>query len=182
MRHKIDEKTLEVRSELEKPGICKKEDWKKNWEEKHLLFWKIKGTALYLIPGLWGTFMGFVLVTQDPGTSMEWDDGPGPYVHDGEEWYYVLEGEIEVTIGDKKFLMKEGDFTLFPAFLPHHWRNPGKMIAKILVSESTGSFKRKDYYEHLSPEDREEAFRRIHEYYGGKGSYRIAVWRTYGPV
>ncbi len=49
--------------------------------------------------------------------------GDEPYRHEGEECIFVLKGEFEVTVGDKKFALKEGDYIWFCSTLPHKMRN-----------------------------------------------------------
>ncbi len=39
--------------------------------------------------------------------------------HEGEEFHYVLEGEIKITVGDEEFLLKSGDSIYFDSSLPH---------------------------------------------------------------
>jgi mannose-6-phosphate isomerase-like protein (cupin superfamily) len=56
--------------------------------------------------------------------------GPGKgvarHTHTREdESYYVLSGELEVVVGDKKFLLKPGDTLVAPRNIPHELRNPG---------------------------------------------------------
>lgn len=44
--------------------------------------------------------------------------------HPGEEFYYVLEGEVLIYINEKKYLLKKGDAIHFPSTIPHKWENP----------------------------------------------------------
>ncbi|MBM7714863.1 transcriptional regulator with XRE-family HTH domain [Bacillus thermophilus] len=44
--------------------------------------------------------------------------------HPGEEFYYVLEGEVLIYIHDKTYLLKKGDAIHFPSTIPHKWENP----------------------------------------------------------
>ena len=54
------------------------------------------------------------LVTIDP------DDEPAPLViHGGQEFNYILEGCIRVTIGKNTFELKQGDSIYFNPHLPH---------------------------------------------------------------
>lgn len=48
----------------------------------------------------------------------------GSYSHSGEEFYYVLEGEVVFTINDEKYHLLEGDSIHFPSSISHHWENP----------------------------------------------------------
>lgn len=64
----------------------------------------------------------------------------GPITHVGEELGYVLEGEIEITLGDKPYLLKEGDSIFFPSELSHGYRNPGVKTARILWINTPPTF------------------------------------------
>jgi len=109
--------------------------------------------------------MEAVLVEQDPKTSVEWTDGPGPYRHEGEEMYFVLKGALVVTLGQEEYELKEGDWVYFPGLIPHKFRNPGKTKAKLIAAVAPLSLvNRREYYDHLSPEQREYALRRREEF------------------
>ena len=43
--------------------------------------------------------------------------------HDGREYLYVLQGELEATIGFDTLLLAEGDSLAFDPATPHHYRN-----------------------------------------------------------
>jgi quercetin dioxygenase-like cupin family protein len=55
------------------------------------------------------------------------------YQHEGEEFVYVLEGRIEVTVGDHVNDLKEGDSLHFNSGIRHKIRNVGKKKAELLV-------------------------------------------------
>ncbi|MBQ0139035.1 MAG: helix-turn-helix transcriptional regulator [Kurthia sp.] len=46
------------------------------------------------------------------------------YSHTGEEFYYVLEGEIIFRINEEEFAIKKGESIHFPSSNEHMWRNP----------------------------------------------------------
>lgn len=52
--------------------------------------------------------------------------------HDGEEFGFVLEGEIEVILDKQKLAMEKGDSICFNSLRPHRFRNIGKNIARVL--------------------------------------------------
>lgn len=64
----------------------------------------------------------------------------GAITHVGEELGFVLEGEIEITLGDKPYLLQEGDSIFFPSELPHGYRNPGEKTARILWINTPPTF------------------------------------------
>ncbi len=60
------------------------------------------------------------------------DDAQELYTHDGFEAGMVVEGQIEVTIEDKTYILGEGDGFSFPSNLPHCFRNIGTVRARIV--------------------------------------------------
>jgi DNA-binding transcriptional MerR regulator len=49
------------------------------------------------------------------------------YQHEGEEFLYVLGGELEIALGDAKaFHLSAGDSFYFESTTPHRWSNPGR--------------------------------------------------------
>src|SRR5882757_2384642 len=60
--------------------------------------------------------------------------GPPPHVHSREEeGFYILEGEITLTIGDKRLLTSAGMFANMPVGTPHTFKNEGSQPAKMLI-------------------------------------------------
>lgn len=57
----------------------------------------------------------------------------GIFQHEGEEFFYVLEGRHEFIYDGKKYLMEEGDCVYFDAAFPHTGRSLGKKKAKLLA-------------------------------------------------
>ena len=53
--------------------------------------------------------------------------------HEGEEFIYVLEGEIEVIYGKDTFTIGEGDTIFYDSVVPHHLHASGEKKAKILA-------------------------------------------------
>jgi transcriptional regulator with XRE-family HTH domain/KaiC/GvpD/RAD55 family RecA-like ATPase len=54
------------------------------------------------------------------------------YSHKGDEFAYVLEGELEVEIQDEKQLLKQGDSLYLGSTFPSKWVNAGKGDAVLL--------------------------------------------------
>ena len=80
-----------------------------------------------------------VLAAGKPGKNMEPFfifvpfEFPGLFKHEGEEFFYVLEGKIEFKYGEKTIIMAEGDHTYFDSCVPHTGRSIGDKRAKLLV-------------------------------------------------
>lgn len=55
------------------------------------------------------------------------------FQHEGEEFFYVLEGQIEFIYGDEKYFLGEGDCMYFDAHIPHTGVSKGDRKAKVLI-------------------------------------------------
>jgi quercetin dioxygenase-like cupin family protein len=55
------------------------------------------------------------------------------YQHEGEEYIYVLSGEVEVTVDEEKTMLAEKESLRFNSNLDHHLSNPGDTEAELLV-------------------------------------------------
>jgi transcriptional regulator with XRE-family HTH domain len=53
--------------------------------------------------------------------------------HEGEEFIYVMEGEIEVEYGKEKYLLKQGDSIYYDSIVKHHLHGALGKSAKILA-------------------------------------------------
>lgn len=53
--------------------------------------------------------------------------------HEGEEFIYVLEGEIEVKYGQDSFIVSKGDSIYYDSIIPHHLHSHNGEISKILA-------------------------------------------------
>jgi mannose-6-phosphate isomerase-like protein (cupin superfamily) len=61
--------------------------------------------------------------------------GPPPHVHSREEeGFYILEGEITITIGDKRLVAGAGIFANMPVGTPHYFKNESGKPARMLIS------------------------------------------------
>lgn len=77
---------------------------------------------------------GFVFVMEPGGNS------GGVLQHEGEECGYVLEGRLELCVGSKKYLLGRGDSFFFPSIVPHTYRNPGKVTARVVWINTPPTF------------------------------------------
>lgn len=72
-------------------------------------------------------------------TLIEEENEPGvgipPHIHQNEdEVFRVLEGEMEITVGDVTTTLKAGDMAFGPRGVPHSWRIIGDKKAKVILS------------------------------------------------
>jgi len=94
-------------------------------------FYKRTQTYSYktLTPDAETKHMKAFLVTIDPQQDHRMVD----YRHEGEEFIYVLRGEVEVRVGENQNHLKKGETLHFDSGIPHKLRNLGDEEAKLLV-------------------------------------------------
>jgi quercetin dioxygenase-like cupin family protein len=69
--------------------------------------------------------------------------GPPPHVHSREEeGFYVLEGEIMLTVGEKRLVASAGMFANMPVGTPHSFKNESDRSAKMLISVAPAGLER----------------------------------------
>src|SRR5215470_1696274 len=69
------------------------------------------------------------------------DAGSGEsYSHEGEEFIYVLRGELEITVDGEKYRLKPGDSFYFESTTSHHWKNPGRKETLLLWVNTPPTF------------------------------------------
>jgi len=56
----------------------------------------------------------------------------GMYSHEGEEFGYVIQGELELMLNDKIHTVKKGESFYFSSQIPHNWGNNGNKDAIII--------------------------------------------------
>ncbi len=56
------------------------------------------------------------------------------YQHEGEELVYVLNGSVEIKVGQKTYKLKKDDALLFNSGVKHTLKNPGKNEATLVVT------------------------------------------------
>ncbi len=94
-------------------------------------------TQLPFPRGLWeglggevfvGRLQPFMLTLESGG-----DSGVHTIIHTGHEFVMCLQGLLEYTVEDKKYIMASGDSLMFAARLHHSWRNPGNIVTKAII-------------------------------------------------
>lgn len=83
-------------------------------------------TTELISPDSGGALQMFIANIEPGGTS-----GPEFDVHEGEEAGLVLAGRLELWLGDKHYLLEEGDSFRFSSQTPHRYGNPGIMTSRI---------------------------------------------------
>ncbi|WP_374445196.1 cupin domain-containing protein [Stella sp.] len=69
--------------------------------------------------------------------------GPEAYAHEGEECGHVLEGAIDLWVGDRTWRLGEGDSFQFASHTPHRFHNPGPGRARVLWTVTPPFYGRK---------------------------------------
>ena len=76
------------------------------------------------------------LFTIAPGAGSE-----EAYVHDGEEFLFVIEGSLDIWLDEKEhYKLEVGNSLYFPSSTPHTWVNLGKEASKVLWVNSPPTF------------------------------------------
>jgi mannose-6-phosphate isomerase-like protein (cupin superfamily) len=98
---------------------------------------QVVGSQIRVLLGGAQTGGAFTIVedTTPPG------GGPPPHVHQREdEGFVVLEGEIEVLLGDRWVRVPPGTSVFGPRGVPHTFRNVGKAPSRMIVTISPAGF------------------------------------------
>ena len=62
------------------------------------------------------------------------------YTHLGEEFLYILEGELEIFLRGEEYRLKAGDSFYFESTVPHKWTNPGSSETLVLWVNTPPTF------------------------------------------
>lgn len=93
-------------------------------------------------------FSTFLAVTEDTGGTFSLFDlsvspqiGPPPHRHnDQDEAFYVLEGEVQLTLGNETFTATPGTFAYVPRGRRHAFANPNSERASLLAITTPSGF------------------------------------------
>ena len=76
----------------------------------------------------------------------------GPILHthyDTDEWWYVLQGEFLIKVGDKTYNAKAGDLVFGPRMVQHTFAKVGEGEAKVMICHQPAG-KMEEYFKKLS--------------------------------
>jgi transcriptional regulator with XRE-family HTH domain len=83
-------------------------------------------TDYLLSPNLSGK-LEFLLCDLTPGA-----ESGDHYTHEGEEAGLILEGVLELWVGDNHYVLNAGDSFTFASTTPHRYRNPGGITTRVV--------------------------------------------------
>lgn len=92
-------------------------------------------TAELLTPRLDST-LEVIRITTLPGYTSE----ATPFVHEGEEFFIVLEGTQAVTVDGVRYVLATGDSIAYSSHLPHWYENAGDVVSVSLSVITPPSF------------------------------------------
>jgi quercetin dioxygenase-like cupin family protein len=93
--------------------------------------------------------------------------GPPRHLHhEQEEWFYALEGEFLVQIGEEELRLRPGDSVVGPRGVPHVWAHVGGGQGRILIG--------------FTPAGQMEAFFRAVTGTNAMPQQDPALWRAHG--
>jgi DNA-binding transcriptional MerR regulator/mannose-6-phosphate isomerase-like protein (cupin superfamily) len=62
------------------------------------------------------------------------------YAHEGEEFLFVLRGELKIALDGEEYHLKRGDSFYFESATPHRWKNPGRTETWLLWVNTPPTF------------------------------------------
>jgi DNA-binding transcriptional MerR regulator/quercetin dioxygenase-like cupin family protein len=62
------------------------------------------------------------------------------YAHEGEEFLYVLRGELRISVEEEEYRLRTGDSFYFESATPHRWLNPGRSETWVLWVNTPPTF------------------------------------------
>jgi mannose-6-phosphate isomerase-like protein (cupin superfamily) len=78
------------------------------------------------------------------------EGGPVLHIHyDTDEFWYVLQGEFLIKVGDKTYNAKAGDLVFGPRMVPHTFAKIGQGEAKVIICHQPAG-KMEEYFKKLS--------------------------------
>jgi quercetin dioxygenase-like cupin family protein len=101
-------------------------------------YWGPGDRYTFLVTGAQSDGAYFIMEAQVPP-----EGGPPPHIHHREqESFYVLDGVLEIRMGETVVQAATGDFVHIPCGLVHCFRNTGTSTARLLLIFSPGGIER----------------------------------------
>ncbi len=69
------------------------------------------------------------------GNTFREKGGPARHLHyDQDEWFYTVEGEFLIEVGQQRQRLRPGDSLLAPRLVPHVWAYTGGRLGRIVIA------------------------------------------------
>lgn len=81
----------------------------------------------------------FLLIEIPPYSSKGEEEEIEIFKHDGEEYFFVLEGQLELAIGEQTYMLNPGDSGCFDSKNGHAWRNNFDKKGAFLIAATSPS-------------------------------------------
>src|SRR5437762_13856478 len=62
------------------------------------------------------------------------------YTHEGEEFLYILRGQLHISLDGEEYRLRPGDSFYFESATPHRWKNPGRSETWVLWVNTPPTF------------------------------------------
>lgn len=62
------------------------------------------------------------------------------YSHEGEEFLFILKGELQIALNEQQYHLNQGDSFYFESATPHQWKNPGRGETLVLWVNTPPTF------------------------------------------
>jgi len=93
--------------------------------------------------------------------------GPARHLHyEQDEWFYAVEGEFTIEVGNERLSLKPGDSLIAPRMVPHVWAFVGDGLGRMLIA--------------FTPAGKMEAFFREVTKANAMPPQDPALWRDHG--
>jgi transcriptional regulator with XRE-family HTH domain len=83
-----------------------------------------------------GRAIAFLTETYPPGA----DTGQEMLAHEGEETGILVEGRLELVVGQERYILEAGDSYYFESTRPHRFRNPFDVPARLISAATPANF------------------------------------------
>lgn len=70
-----------------------------------------------------------IIVTFEPNSN----NGDTPLSHEGSEFVFCLQGQVQYTVAGEQYVLEPGDSLLFASKVAHSWHNPLDTQSKVMI-------------------------------------------------
>lgn len=103
--------------------------------ERRVIRLPMSRVSYHLLTPPMRTKLEVLLVELEPGQASD-----ETISHEGEEVGYVLQGRLKVRLGDREYVLEEGDAIWFESHIPHRFINAGEDVCISIWAMTPSSF------------------------------------------